>query len=94
MAHIDIRRPHSLEHSKAREAAETVASRLNKEFSLQYQWNGDTLKFHRTGVDGTLSVLDSEVVVSARLGLLLRPLQGRFEHEIHKFLDELFDGSA
>jgi putative polyhydroxyalkanoate system protein len=91
MAHIEIERSHSLDHAQAREAAESVASHLNEEFKLRYEWDGDTLRFHRTGIQGALYVADNHVVVSARLGLLLRPLQGHFEKEIHRYLDELFD---
>ena len=93
MAHIDIQRSHNLDHAKARNAAESVACHLNREFNLQYNWDGDTLNFYRSGIEGALQLVDSQVMVSARLGLLLRPLQGHFEKEIHRYLDELFDDS-
>ncbi len=91
MSLIEIRRAHDLGLAKARKAAETVAEELDGEFQLDYEWDGDTLCFCRNGIEGELEVTAGEVVVLARLGLFLRPLRGRFEREIHRYLDEVFE---
>ncbi len=90
MAYIDIRRNHRLSHGQAREAAEEIARQLNEEFSLLYEWDGNTLYFERSGINGQLEIEEEQVVVTARLGLLLTPLRGHFENEIQRYLDELF----
>ena len=86
---IDIRRHHTLGLAKAREAAEVIADQLDDKFSLQYRWNGDTLHFERSGVNGRMEVSASEIRLHVRLGFLLSPLRSRFEREIHKHLDEV-----
>jgi putative polyhydroxyalkanoate system protein len=91
MSHINIRREHQLDHEHARRSAEQVAQHLNEQFNLDYRWEGDVLHFRRSGVDGSLVVSEGQVAVQAKLGLLLRPLRGRFEEEIHRYLDDLFD---
>ena len=48
MSVIDIHRAHSLDKEHAREAAETLAKDLSKQFDVNYQWEGDLLKFKRS----------------------------------------------
>jgi len=90
MSHIHIRRTHQLCHEDARRSAEAVAEQLNEAFQLDYEWDGDTLRFRRSGVEGCVELGDCQVAVEARLGLLLRPLRGRFEQEIERYMDDLF----
>ena len=52
MSRIDIRHPHSLSKAKARKAIEDVARKLAEKFDMDYGWEGDTLNFSRSGVDG------------------------------------------
>lgn len=89
MAHINIRRKHTLGQARAREAAESMAAQLNKKHQLDYYWEGDTLHFERSGVNGYLSIEPAEVQVYARLGFLLTPLKPTFEKAIHHYLDKL-----
>jgi putative polyhydroxyalkanoate system protein len=91
MAHIDIRREHSLGHEAAKSAAEELASDLDESFSLNYHWEGDALHFRRSGVEGKIDVEDSTVRIQVRLGLLLLPMRGHFEQEIQRYMDEVFD---
>jgi putative polyhydroxyalkanoate system protein len=46
------------------------------------------LIFRRSGIHGQMIVNDADVHIQCKLGLLLRPLRGRLEGEIHRFLDE------
>jgi putative polyhydroxyalkanoate system protein len=89
MAHITVRRNHSLGLQEARDAAERIAGDLKQKFDLAYQWNGNALHFQRSGVTGQMAVDDNEVHVEVTLGLLLRPLKGHFEQEIHRHMDAL-----
>ncbi len=88
MSHIDISRSHCLGRQGARRSAEEIAEQLDQEFDLSYRWEGDVLHFQRSGVDGHMEVTDVEVRIRCRLGLLLRPLRGRLENEIERYLDE------
>ncbi len=90
MSHINIHRTHTLSLDQARGAAEKVANHLRDRFQLDYRWDGDTLYFERSGVNGHMEVGEEEVHIVARLGFLLMPLKGVFEQEIHRQMDELF----
>jgi putative polyhydroxyalkanoate system protein len=88
MSDIDIRRKHALPLPKARQAAERVAKQLEREFDLEYRWEGHSLHFRRSGVDGRLTVSAHDVHLHARLGLLLTFLKPRIEAKVHEHLDE------
>nr|BBJ05582.1 hypothetical protein YBY_34310 [Marinobacter nauticus] len=86
---IDIHRAHSLDKAHAREAAETLAKDLSKQFDVNYQWEGDMLTFKRSGVKGHLDLSDSDLHIRLELGLMLRPFKSRIEQEIHSQLDQI-----
>lgn len=89
MAVIDIVRRHSLDHDHAIDVANRLAQRMAAEYHLKYEWRGDTLHCHRTGVTGQVSVRPTEIRVHLQLGFLLRPLKGRIEREIEEQLAEI-----
>lgn len=89
MSSIDVRRNHSLDHAHAREAAESLAQDLSQKFDVNYEWDGDMLRFHRSGVKGHLDITPDELHVHLELGMMLRPFKGRIEEEIHSQLDSI-----
>lgn len=90
MAKIDIRRPHGTTLPKARAVVEKVAARMSEKFGTKGGWEGDAYAFAGSGVKGTIAVSDSEVSVTAELGMLLSAMKGMIESEIRKKLDEHF----
>jgi len=91
MSDIDIRRKHALPLPKARQAAERVAKQLEREFDLEYRWEGHSLHFRRPGVDGRLTVSAGDVHLHAKLGLLLSFLKPQIETKVHEHLDEALE---
>jgi putative polyhydroxyalkanoate system protein len=89
MSDIRIRRPHSKPLDEARKAAEKMAKQLRKDFDLDYAWDGNVLRFERSGVDGELHVTTKEVRLEAKLGFLLTFLKPRIEAEVESQLDKL-----
>lgn len=89
MSVIDVHRTHNLDKDHAREAAETLAQDLSSHFDLNYQWEGDHLKFKRSGAKGHLNITDNDLHVHLELGMLLRPFKSRIEQEIHSQLDKI-----
>lgn len=89
MSVIDIHRAHSLDKEHAREAAETLAKDLSKQFDVNYQWEDDLLKFKRSGVKGQLDISENDLHIRLELGLMLRPFKSRIEQEIHSQLDQI-----
>ena len=90
MSDIKIRRSHTMPHDKARVAAEKMAKRLQKEFSLDYEWDGDTLVFERSGVNGELTVAPMHVEMEVKLGFMLRMMKPTIEKHINENLDQIF----
>ncbi len=90
MPNIAIKRRHSLDHKRAKAAAEKIAGDLQKRFDLDYAWDGDHIVFRRPGVSGSLHVGKTAVRLDVELSFLLTPLKGPIENAIHKELDALF----
>ena len=90
MSDIQIRRSHTMSAKAARKAAEKIASQLDEELDLAYEWDDNVLLFKRSGVSGELVVEKKEVHIRVRLGFLLMAIRPRIEAEIHRFFDENF----
>jgi putative polyhydroxyalkanoate system protein len=89
MSVIDVHRSHSLDKEHAREAAETLAKDLSSKFDMDYHWEGDVMKFKRSGVKGQLDLSSDDIHVHLELGMMLRPFKSRIEQEIHSQLDAI-----
>ena len=90
MSAIKIRRAHTLTPKRARAAAEEISARLGEAFDLQFEWEGEVLRFQRSGVDGQLILGHREVTIDAQLGFLLVMLKPKIEQSIHDNLDRIF----
>jgi putative polyhydroxyalkanoate system protein len=84
---------HTMGRDEAQQAADRLAADLAEKFDIDYGWSGDHIHFERPGVDGTITVNDSEIRIKARLGLVLMFLKSRIEQEIVSYLTEHFDCS-
>lgn len=91
MSHINMCANHTMSRDQAQSAADDLARDLAHKFDINYDWHGDHIHFDRPGVDGTISVLDGEIQIKARLGIMLLFLKGRIEEEIVRYLAEHFD---
>src|SRR5262245_62858061 len=94
MNDIRIRRSHTKPLDEARKAAEKMAKQLRKDFDLDYAWDGNVLRFERSGVDGELHVTAREVRLEAKLGFLLAFLEPRIEAEDEAQLDQLLSAAS
>ncbi len=90
MPSIDIQHDHSKTHKQARKAVEDVAKKLAERFDMEYAWDGDTLNFVRSGVDGHIELMPQALRVTADLGFFLSALKGPIESEIRRVLAEKF----
>ncbi len=88
MADIDVKRAHGRSVAEARKMAEVLIRKLSQQFEFEHRWEGDTLKFERSGVNGQLDITPSDLHLTAKLGLMLKPLKGRIEKEIQTALDK------
>ncbi len=90
MPSIDITRAHSRPLAAAKKSVQRVADHLAQKFDVVCRWEGNTLNFSRSGVDGQIKVSARQVHVIADLGFLLLAIKGPVEREIHRYLDEEF----
>lgn len=88
MARIDIRRKHHFTMKDARKAVDKLAKQIAEEFSVDCSWEGNTLAFKRSGVDGHIALTKDEIHVYADLGFMMGVLKPTIEREINRHLDE------
>jgi putative polyhydroxyalkanoate system protein len=92
MAAIRINQPHALPLAQAREAAETMAQRMAKEFGVSYAWEGDALKFAQTGVSGALALADGEARFEMELAGMMSAFAPMIEEKLTRKMREIFGG--
>lgn len=90
MSDIRITRRHVLGLEQARRAAQKIADDLSAEYGFESRWEGDVLRFSRSGVRGVLSVGTDEVHLNAHLGLLLAAFKPKIEAHINDNFDRYF----
>ena len=90
MADINIVQEHTLTPLKAREAAQQVADKLAQEFDLAYQWEGDVLRFERSGVSGSLTLLPEEARLHIALGFLFSAFSSQIEAKVADKMRRVF----
>lgn len=89
MSDIKYVREHALPLKEAKKIAQKTADDLAEEYDLESEWEGDTLHFHRSGVEGQMAVTADKIALDVKLGFLLRPFKAKFEQHIERHLDEL-----
>lgn len=89
MADIKVVRKHRLSVAQAKKIAQKTADDLASEYDLESAWQGDTLRFTRSGVNGSMAVSAHEIRLDVKLGMLLSAFKGKIEQHIEHRLDEL-----
>ncbi len=89
MSDIKYVRTHRLPLAQAKAIAQKTADDLAEEYDLRSEWEGNTLHFHRSGVEGHMAVSTQEIALDVKLGFLLRPFKAKFEQHIERHLDKL-----
>ena len=94
MSDIHFVRQHSFTVAEARKKVHQAANRLAEEYDLESEWEGNTLHFTRSGVDGHIAVTAHQVTLDVKLGFLLRAFKATFENHIERNLDEALAGKG
>jgi len=94
MSDIKIVRPHRLTLEQARAAAQQTADDLAATYDLESRWEGHTLHFRRSGVEGRMEVSERQIALDLKLGFLLRPFKARFEEHIERHFVQLLEGAS
>lgn len=85
---IDICRGHALDDAQVREVVQVMADKLAERFEVVNRWDGDALRFARSGVEGCISLLPGQVRVTAELGFPYSMMQPMVEAEIQRVLEQ------
>jgi putative polyhydroxyalkanoate system protein len=84
---IHITRSHHLSHDAVRAEVEALAGELEHKLHARYHWEGDELRFSRSGASGSIRVEPGTIAVEVKLGLALAPLRGQVERTVRDYLD-------
>jgi putative polyhydroxyalkanoate system protein len=93
MADINIVQEHQLTPSLARDAAQKVADKLASEFDLACRWDGDVLRFERSGVEGALTLSHTQAQMEIKLGFLYSAFSAAIESKVADKMRKVFAGA-
>jgi putative polyhydroxyalkanoate system protein len=92
MADISIIQQHSLSPDAARSAAQKVADKLAGEYGLHCEWEGDVLRFERSGVEGSLALHERQAALRIKLGILMSAFASTIEQKVGESMRKVFAG--
>jgi putative polyhydroxyalkanoate system protein len=90
MADISIVQEHRLSAATARAAAQKVADKLARDYDLACAWEGDVLKFERSGVEGALTLQEQKAEMVIRLGFLMSAFSATIEAKVAASMKQVF----
>jgi putative polyhydroxyalkanoate system protein len=90
MADISIVQAHSLSREQARAAAQQVADKLASDYQLSCNWDGDVLKFARSGVEGALTLQAQRAEMAIRLGFPMSAFSAAIEAKVADKMRKVF----
>ena len=94
MADISIVQAHSLTPKKARDAAQRVADKIAQDYDLECVWDGDILRFERSGVEGSLTLEKRQAQMHIKLGFLYSAFSSRIESKVAESMQKVFGANA
>ncbi len=90
MADINLVQEHNLAPEQAREAAQQVADKLAEQFELACRWDGDVLRFERSGVNGSLTLEPKQARLQIALGFLFGAFASQIEAKVAAKMRQVF----
>ena len=90
MSEISIVQEHNLSTEQARAAAQQVAQRISTEYGLECKWDGDVLRFERSGVEGALSLEGGRAAMRIRLGFFMSAFASAIEAKVAEKMRKVF----
>jgi putative polyhydroxyalkanoate system protein len=90
MADISIVQEHRMTPNMARAAAQKMADRITTEYGLSCQWEGDVLRFERSGVQGSLTLDEQRAAMRIELGFLMSAFATAIEAKVTESMRKVF----
>jgi putative polyhydroxyalkanoate system protein len=94
MADIEITQPHNMTPDAARAAAQQVADKMAADFGMECAWDGQVLRFERSGVDGALVVGEHDARLEIRLGLMMKAFAPMVQDKLARKMQKVFGAQA
>ena len=94
MAQIALSHAHAMSKADAKTAVERVGSDLEDRLDATSRWDGDTLRFERSGASGQIDVRESEVDVAIDLSWWVPVSTDRVRSEAEALLEEHLSQNA
>jgi putative polyhydroxyalkanoate system protein len=94
MADISIVQQHGLDPGTARAAAQTVADKMAADFGLALTWEGNVLRFERSGVNGALTLEAQRAVMQIELGFPMGMFAPAIESKVTEKMRKVFGATA
>ncbi len=89
MALIHIKREHRYTRDQARTRIDDLAQELAESLKVRYVWDGDVLRFKRTGAVGAVALGENVVDIKVKVSGVLAPMKGKIEKAIVEALDKV-----
>lgn len=83
-----IRREHDLGIDEARSRVEKVSARLERQFGLTSEWQGDQLYFRGAGAKGKIAITADSIEFDVNLGFALKMMEPTIRAAVNAALDE------
>jgi putative polyhydroxyalkanoate system protein len=90
MADIQIVQEHNLSPERARVAAQQVADKVAAEFGMACRWDGNVLRFERSGVEGALTLEERRAALQIKLGFLMGAFKPAIEAKVADKMRRVF----
>ncbi len=87
MGGFTVSKPYTMARDEVRSAAEELANALREEHGLRYSWQGDTARFSRSGLEGTLNIEDDCITLKVKLGMLASAFERPLKKAVTEYLD-------
>ena len=92
MADIHIVQTHTLSREQARHAVQQVSDKLAREYQLACRWDGDIMRFERSGVAGELTLAAGQAAVDIRLGFMMGMFASAIREKLSVSMKKVFAG--
>ncbi len=93
MADINIVQAHNMTPERARAAAQEVADKIAGEYGLACRWDGDALRFERSGVNGVLTLTGQQAAMEINLGFLMGAFAPSIRAKVADKMQRVFAGA-
>ena len=87
MAGFRLTKPYTMSKEEVREAAQGLATSLERDHGVRSRWDGDTVRIKGAGVDGQMSFHDGLIDVSVKMGLLASMFEPVLRSEVQRYID-------